>query len=1217
MSTTQATAPPASGVITAPPLPGGNRKKQKRRAKQAAKSASQVPMPSAAPGTPAGYEEDALRYDDEDDYSEDGEPEYYEDEQHDAPPPMPATNGLHPPSPAVGMKKTKKKRAPAPSPHHHNHHHHHHHPYDARLSPPHLPNHEPPPTGMMRPPARHGHSHDKIWNTTSAQERQNIKEFWLELSEEQRKGLLRIEKEAVLKKMKAQQKHSCSCTVCGRKRTAIEEELEVLYEGYYEELEQYAHHDIPPLPSVDGLIPPPLQQRQHPFAHPPPPMPPQHRTSHLHEHLDEDEFSDEEEEEEEEEEYSGDDEEDDEPYSDEDLDQEPEPEPPRGHPGVPDFFNFGSHLTVKDNLLTVADDLLKNDGRKFIEMMEQLAERRMQRESRSQYEAEHHTGYPPDENSYSHEDPLAAEEYDDDDASYDSQDEFDDEMEEEDEMVGLTEEQRMQEGRRMFQIFAARMFEQRVLTAYREKVAAERQMKLLEEIDNDQKLQAQREAKKQRDAQKKKDKKKQQAQAKAEEKAKRDAEKAEEERQVREAEEKKQEEQRRRKEEQRKKREEEKKKQEEEKTRKEAERSRRQQEEQQRREEAEYKAREQKAAEKARKEEARKKEREDREAREKETRERKAQEEKDRRDREAKAKSEKEAKEREKSAQHPIPAPHPPQITKRPSQAGMVAIPGVFPKQTQSGISSPHPQIATPSIPKAPTPAKQRQASQQRGSSHASSPRQSHSLPSSAPSKSSSPGSVGQQQSQVQPKTIMQKPSSQPAGQQQPPHLSDASPLAQQYIQPPPGMAHPQQHYGGFGPMSPMGFPCFPGPQGPFTPSMGQRGPMSMFSPQQGPPPMGLPNRIPFGAPGMNGMAPPPGMVPPPMRGFPFDTPGQAPPGFGQALHHNQTSPIGPSPGAPGVDAPRTSIGGHSRQQSSDKERFEFAANQPIARPAPIQRPSSVKPPGAEQTTSNAEVDAVSQHLGSSALLDDTEEQMLPDVQDSRRHSQIPAGGRGIPIPNSGMHPMGGFSGPNGGFGTPGSTWNTPAMPFGSSPGLQSNWGSLPNPGMGGWMNNNAFATNGFGPMAPGGMNSRAPGLSQPRPLTIRQEICKACRQLSNANRGEGEGYHKVDVLLRQVESNHPPLDASITLQEVEDICETEGDNHNGGGELSLRRDDNGNVEVKWEDHASTPDQGRGPTGLGEIGSPMPSKTSPAVGFGAPGMPRTFGSLGAVGSQNV
>jgi hypothetical protein len=34
----------------------------------------------------------------------------------------------------------------------------------------------------------------------------------------------------------------------------------------------------------------------------------------------------------------------------------------------------------------------------------------------------------------------------------------------------MSEQQRMVEGRRMFQIFAAKMFEQRVLTAYREKV---------------------------------------------------------------------------------------------------------------------------------------------------------------------------------------------------------------------------------------------------------------------------------------------------------------------------------------------------------------------------------------------------------------------------------------------------------------------------------------------------------------------------------------------------------------------------------------------------------------------------------------------------------------------------------------------------------------------------------------------------------------------------
>ena len=73
-------------------------------------------------------------------------------------------------------------------------------------------------------------------------ERDRIREFWLSLGEDERKSLVKIEKEAVLRKMKEQQKHSCSCSVCGRKRTAIEEELEVLYDAYYEELEQYVHH---------------------------------------------------------------------------------------------------------------------------------------------------------------------------------------------------------------------------------------------------------------------------------------------------------------------------------------------------------------------------------------------------------------------------------------------------------------------------------------------------------------------------------------------------------------------------------------------------------------------------------------------------------------------------------------------------------------------------------------------------------------------------------------------------------------------------------------------------------------------------------------------------------------------------------------------------------------------------------------------------------------
>jgi hypothetical protein len=65
----------------------------------------------------------------------------------------------------------------------------------------------------------------------------------------------------------------------------------------------------------------------------------------------------------------------------------------------------------------------------------------------------------------------------------------------------------MEEGKKMFSIFAARMFEQRVLQAYREKVAQERQLQLLRELEDEDKVSKEREAKKQNQNQKKKDKK--------------------------------------------------------------------------------------------------------------------------------------------------------------------------------------------------------------------------------------------------------------------------------------------------------------------------------------------------------------------------------------------------------------------------------------------------------------------------------------------------------------------------------------------------------------------------------------------------------------------------------------------------------------------------------------------------------------------------------------
>lgn len=210
--------------------------------------------------------------------------------------------------------------------------------------------HPPPPPPP--PPISHGalrtvqrRVKDPIWDTSTQEERSRIKEFWLSLGEEDRKSLVKIEKEAVLRKMKEQQRNSCSCTLCGRKRTAIEEELEVLYDAYYEELEQFANHNQEL--SENGL--PMLEPSKRygntvsrvPLDQPPPasnPMRPSR--GRIHELPDdEDELEDGDLDDQD---YSDEDEYDDEDYSVDETDELP----PNS---ATDFFTFGNSLTVKGN----------------------------------------------------------------------------------------------------------------------------------------------------------------------------------------------------------------------------------------------------------------------------------------------------------------------------------------------------------------------------------------------------------------------------------------------------------------------------------------------------------------------------------------------------------------------------------------------------------------------------------------------------------------------------------------------------------------------------------------------------------------------------------------------------------------------------------------------------------------------------------------------------
>lgn len=155
------------------------------------------------------------------------------------PPPPPVTPPVNPPSTRAAGKQPMSTTPAAPAParsaraagkapaappsNHHNHNHAH-----------------PPAKPAAKGKAPAAAPPAKIWTQSSVQDRENIRRFWLELNEAERRDLLQIEKDAVLRKMKEQHRHSCGCAVCGRKKVNIEMELDQLYEQYYDELRLYA-----------------------------------------------------------------------------------------------------------------------------------------------------------------------------------------------------------------------------------------------------------------------------------------------------------------------------------------------------------------------------------------------------------------------------------------------------------------------------------------------------------------------------------------------------------------------------------------------------------------------------------------------------------------------------------------------------------------------------------------------------------------------------------------------------------------------------------------------------------------------------------------------------------------------------------------------------------------------------------------------------------------
>ncbi|CAN9093160.1 hypothetical protein CUC08_Gglean005726 [Alternaria sp. MG1] len=1132
---------PPNGTATHDPTPTAvNRKKQKRREKEAAKRAAQEPpAPAPAPvrnGAPPPPPPPGQQYaDPELDEAAYDEGEYYSDEEYEH---AYGANGDYqqayshvPMRGSTNKKSRRKKKAPsAPPPLDYTQH------VASRLSP--APGHSMSPAHSV---ARSGSRQDRIWNTTMQDERDRIREFWLSLGEDERKSLVKIEKEAVLRKMKEQQKHSCSCTVCGRKRTAIEEELEVLYDAYYEELEQYAHHQQ----DIGSFMPEANYGYASSAPHHPRPM------LNSHPHPPPGTYDDDDEEEEEEYDSGEEDDED----SEYDSEISSEGDYSSGEPSLPppepsDFLQFGSSLQVKGGILTVADDLLKNDGKKFIEMMEQLAERRMQREEDAQvqahpgaqhrsYTGHSHNAPPPDEDDYDDEG-EDEDEYDDDDYEED----------EEDEEGAMTEEQRMEEGRRMFQIFAARMFEQRVLQAYREKVAAERQQKLLEELAEEDVRKDAKEAKKAKEAQKRKEKKDKQRQLKAEQEAKKEAERAAKEAEAKAAEEKRLEEQRKKREEQRKKKEAERKAQEEEKQRKEAERLKRQQEERERQQEAERKAREQKALEKKAKDEAKRKEREEREAKEKEAKEKKALEDKERKERDSKLKVDKNRTAKEDQAAAAAAHNAIAGAAKKSSQPAVAVPPQLLKQNSSAGMPSP---LVTPAVPKAPTPNRPRQTSHQ--TSHSSSPKTPHATL--GVSKSTSPNS--QMPNQSIPRSILTKA---PIPQQglSNPHGQPASPMPP--MGPPPGMQGPPGL--GMGNMPP-GLNGFPGHTSMMPGMMGPR-PNMPFYPQ--PAPQSFRG---FPPPGMHTS----GALPIGRGGFPME----GPPGF---------------PAPPGFTAPMPTafpmgMPTHSRQGSGSFERLSNESPitgpsaQPIQRPTPIKRPSSVKEDGQQN---GSDVDELANHLGSKALLDDDDD--IPELPENRRPSMQQHGS--VRAPSFGFADIPGSQ--YGSFGAPGvgggSIWGTPPLGgFHPGPAGGGNWGNSPTSNI----FNSPFSLNG------GNARGTERNANEHRIVWLRRTICAACKTLG-PRAADAEGYVDASEVHRQVEASRGAMDpAAVSMEEMKEACDILDVTHtNGGGTLDYKEADNGRVEkIRFSESAPATAM---PSSLGEIGSPVPGHSVLAGGFG-------------------
>jgi len=89
-----------------------------------------------------------------------------------------------------------------------------------------------------------------------------------------------------------------------------------------------------------------------------------------------------------------------------------------------------------------------------------------------------------------------------------------------------------------------------------------------------------------------------------------------------------------------------------------------------------------------------------------------------------------------------------------------------------------------------------------------------------------------------------------------------------------------------------------------------------------------------------------------------------------------------------------------------------------------------------------------------------------------------------------------------------------------------------------------------------------------------------------------------VETVLRQVEMMKPANEGSVPMQEMLDICDTEGNSQNGGGSFVIENHEPNGIFVKFEPGRNTSMSMSGGVGPGDIGSPVPGGAMAAFGGG-------------------